>query len=167
MPIRSLSRHWSRHLYLRIWLAVVGVVTLLMLVVGWAWRATVEHHAATPPSREWVVLNAQGEVLDVLEDPVEFLVGGNDLLARVEAALQGHDIGLLSEAGMPAVADWQPPLRDGAEQPCVPGLLLPLMQDGRYVVRITADQQYFAINVAASQGIAQVLLQFNYAQPTA
>ena len=63
MPIRSLSRHWSRHLYLRIWLAVVGIVTVLMLVVGWAWRATVEHHAAPPAPREWVVLNDQGEVL--------------------------------------------------------------------------------------------------------
>jgi signal transduction histidine kinase len=42
---------------------VVLVVTLLMLVVGWAWRATVEHHAAPPAPREWVVLNAQGEVL--------------------------------------------------------------------------------------------------------
>ena len=63
MPIRSLSRQWSRHLYLRIWLAVVAVVALLMLVVGWAWRATVEHHAAPPAPREWVVLNAQGEVL--------------------------------------------------------------------------------------------------------
>jgi two-component system, OmpR family, sensor kinase len=64
MPIRSLSRHWSRHLYLRIWLAVVAGVALLMLVVGWAWRATVEHHAAPQAPREWVVLNAQGEVLD-------------------------------------------------------------------------------------------------------
>jgi signal transduction histidine kinase len=63
MPIRSLSRHWSRHLYLRIWLAVVAGVALLMLVVGWAWRATVEHHAAPPAPREWVVLNAQGNVL--------------------------------------------------------------------------------------------------------
>ena len=63
MPIRTLSRHWSRHLYLRIWLAVVAVVTLLMLVVGWAWRATVEHHAAPPAPREWVVTNAQGDVL--------------------------------------------------------------------------------------------------------
>ncbi len=63
MPIQALTRQWSRHLYLRIWLAVVGVVTLLMLVVGWAWRATVEHHAAPPAPREWVVLNAQGDVL--------------------------------------------------------------------------------------------------------
>ena len=63
MPIRSLSRHWSRHLYLRIWLAVVAGVALLMLVVGWAWQATVEHHAAPPAPREWLVLNAQGDVL--------------------------------------------------------------------------------------------------------
>jgi two-component system OmpR family sensor kinase len=63
MPLKTLSRHWSRHLYLRIWLAVVAGVALLMLVVGWAWRATVEHHAAPPAPREWVVLNAQGEVL--------------------------------------------------------------------------------------------------------
>jgi len=63
MPIRTLSRQWSRHLYLRIWLAVVAVVALLMLLVGWAWQATVEHHAAPHAAREWVVLNAQGEVL--------------------------------------------------------------------------------------------------------
>ena len=63
MPIQALSRHWSRHLYLRIWLAVVAGVALLMLVVGWAWRATVEHHAAPPAPREWVVTNAQGDVL--------------------------------------------------------------------------------------------------------
>jgi hypothetical protein len=29
-----------------------------------------------------------GEELDVLDDPVEFLVGGNDSLARIEEALQ-------------------------------------------------------------------------------
>ena len=63
MPFKALSTRWSRHLYLRIWLAVVGVVALLMLVVGWAWQATVEHHAAPLAPREWVVLNAQGEVL--------------------------------------------------------------------------------------------------------
>ncbi len=63
MPIQALTRRWSRHLYLRIWLAVVGVVTLMILVLGWAWRATVEHHAAPPAPREWVVLNAQGDVL--------------------------------------------------------------------------------------------------------
>ncbi len=63
MALRALSRQWSRHLYLRIWLAVVAGVALLMLVVGWAWRASVEHNTPPPVPREWVVLNAQGEVL--------------------------------------------------------------------------------------------------------
>jgi signal transduction histidine kinase len=53
----------TRHLYLRIWLAVVLGVALLMALVGWAWRATVEHNNVPPPMREWVVRNAQGEVL--------------------------------------------------------------------------------------------------------
>lgn len=63
MPLPSLSRHWSRHLYLRIWLAVVAGVALLMLVVGWAWRVSVEHNNPPPVPREWVVLNAEGDVL--------------------------------------------------------------------------------------------------------
>ena len=54
---------WSRHLYLRIWLAVVLGVAVLMTLVGWAWHISVEHNIANPPLREWVVRNAQGEVL--------------------------------------------------------------------------------------------------------
>ena len=57
------QRAWSRHLYLRIWLAVVLGVAVLMTLVGWAWQASVEHNAANPPLREWVVRNAQGDVL--------------------------------------------------------------------------------------------------------
>src|SRR3569832_1522200 len=34
-----------------------------------------------------------GEVLDELKDPVEFVVGGDDLLAKIEEALQGHVAG--------------------------------------------------------------------------
>lgn len=54
---------WSKHLYLRIWLAVVLGVAVLMTFVGWTWHLSVEHNAANPPQREWVVRNAQGEVL--------------------------------------------------------------------------------------------------------
>jgi len=54
---------WSRHLYLRIWLAVVLGVAVLMTLVGWAWQVAVEHNAANPPLREWIVRNAQGDVL--------------------------------------------------------------------------------------------------------
>ncbi|MBC5766363.1 FKBP-type peptidyl-prolyl cis-trans isomerase [Ramlibacter albus] len=41
----------------------------------------------------WTLKDTLGEVLDVLEDPVEFLVGGDDLLAKIEEALQGHTVG--------------------------------------------------------------------------
>jgi FKBP-type peptidyl-prolyl cis-trans isomerase SlyD len=41
----------------------------------------------------WTLKDTLGEVLDELEDPVEFLVGGDDLLAKIEDALQGHSAG--------------------------------------------------------------------------
>lgn len=41
----------------------------------------------------WTLKDSLGETLDELADPVEFLVGGTDLLARVEEALQGHESG--------------------------------------------------------------------------
>lgn len=41
----------------------------------------------------WTLKDTLGEVLDLLEEPVEFLVGGDDLLAKIEEALQGHEPG--------------------------------------------------------------------------
>jgi FKBP-type peptidyl-prolyl cis-trans isomerase SlyD len=41
----------------------------------------------------WTLKDTLGEELDRLEEPVEFLVGGNDLLAKIEEALQGHETG--------------------------------------------------------------------------
>jgi FKBP-type peptidyl-prolyl cis-trans isomerase SlyD len=41
----------------------------------------------------WTLKDTLGNELDVLGDPVEFLVGGDDLLAKVEEALQGHEVG--------------------------------------------------------------------------
>ena len=41
----------------------------------------------------WTLKDTLGEELDRLEEPVEFLVGGNDLLAKIEEALQGHEPG--------------------------------------------------------------------------
>jgi FKBP-type peptidyl-prolyl cis-trans isomerase SlyD len=41
----------------------------------------------------WTLKDTLGEELDRLEEPVEFLVGGKDLLAKVEEALQGHERG--------------------------------------------------------------------------
>lgn len=41
----------------------------------------------------WTLEDTLGEELDVLDDPVEFLVGGDDLLQAIEEALQGHEVG--------------------------------------------------------------------------
>lgn len=41
----------------------------------------------------WTLKDTLGEDLDILDEPVEFLVGGDDLLKRIEEALQGHSAG--------------------------------------------------------------------------
>jgi len=41
----------------------------------------------------WTIKDTLGDVLDVLHDPVEFLVGGDDLFDAIEAMLQGHEPG--------------------------------------------------------------------------
>jgi FKBP-type peptidyl-prolyl cis-trans isomerase SlyD len=41
----------------------------------------------------WVLKDTLGEELDVLDEPVEFLVGGADLLPKIDEALQGHEVG--------------------------------------------------------------------------
>lgn len=41
----------------------------------------------------WTMKDTLGEVLDELDEPVEFLLGGDDLLASLEEALQGHEEG--------------------------------------------------------------------------
>ena len=41
----------------------------------------------------WTLKDTLNEVLDELDEPVEFLLGGDDLLASIEASLQGHMAG--------------------------------------------------------------------------
>ena len=41
----------------------------------------------------WTLKDSLGELLDQLDEPVEFLVGGGDLLAKIDAELQGHKAG--------------------------------------------------------------------------
>ncbi len=41
----------------------------------------------------WTLKDTLGEVLDELDEPVDFLLGGDDLLAKIEAALQDHEKG--------------------------------------------------------------------------
>lgn len=41
----------------------------------------------------WTLKDTLGEVLDELDDAVEFLLGGSDLLEKIESALQSHEVG--------------------------------------------------------------------------
>ena len=41
----------------------------------------------------WTLKDTLGEELDTLDEPVEFLVGGTDLLGKIEEMLQGHEPG--------------------------------------------------------------------------
>ena len=41
----------------------------------------------------WVLKDTQGELLDELDDPVEFYLGGHDLLDKIQHALQDHQVG--------------------------------------------------------------------------
>ncbi|AVS65059.1 HAMP domain-containing sensor histidine kinase [Paracidovorax avenae] len=61
-----MSNPFSRRLYLRIWLAVVGGMAVLTLAVGWAWRIASEQNALSqpaPPPREVVLLDASGQTI--------------------------------------------------------------------------------------------------------
>ena len=44
-------------------------------------------------SLTWTLKDTLGEALDVLDEPVEFLIGGKDLLPAIESALQGYGVG--------------------------------------------------------------------------
>ncbi|MEY5098655.1 MAG: hypothetical protein RJA36_1374 [Pseudomonadota bacterium] len=41
----------------------------------------------------WTLKDTLGEVLDELDEPVEFLLGGDDLLDKIEQGLQGREAG--------------------------------------------------------------------------
>ena len=44
-------------------------------------------------SLTWTLKDTLGDVLDELNEPTEFLLGGQDLLAKIEESLQGHAVG--------------------------------------------------------------------------
>ena len=41
----------------------------------------------------WTLKDTLGETLDLLEEPVEFVIGGDDLFEKIEEQLQGHGPG--------------------------------------------------------------------------
>lgn len=50
-------------------------------------------HANSVASLTWTLKDTLGELLDELDEPVEFLLGGDDLLPKIQEALLGHEAG--------------------------------------------------------------------------
>jgi len=51
----------------------------------------ISHHCVV--ALTWVLTDTLGEQLDALDEPLEFFMGGGDLLPSIEEALQGHRAG--------------------------------------------------------------------------
>ena len=54
---------------------------------------TMQIQAPCVVSLVWRLEDAQGQLIDELSEPLEFFVGGDDLLAKVEESLIGHQTG--------------------------------------------------------------------------
>jgi len=64
-------------------------------------------------SLTWRLEDTQGHLIDELEAPVEFFVGGDDLRAKVEEALTGQEIGFTAQLHLEpehAFGDYEPEL---------------------------------------------------------
>jgi FKBP-type peptidyl-prolyl cis-trans isomerase SlyD len=51
-------------------------------------------------SLRWRLEDAQGQLIDELAEPMEFLVGGDDLFAKVESALDGQQAGFETDLAL-------------------------------------------------------------------
>ena len=61
----------------------------------------------------WRLEDAQGQLIDELQEPMEFLLGGDDLLAKVEQTLIGQTIGFEAQLHLEpeqAFGDYRPEL---------------------------------------------------------
>ncbi len=51
-------------------------------------------------SLRWRLEDAQGQLIDELTEPMEFLLGGEDLFAKVETALEGQEAGFETDLAL-------------------------------------------------------------------
>jgi FKBP-type peptidyl-prolyl cis-trans isomerase SlyD len=88
----------------------------------------------TPPcvvSLVWRLQDAQGQLIDELTEPVEFFVGGDDLLPKVEEVLIDQEAGFEAELHLEpehAFGDYQPDLVFFEERAIFPEGVEPGMQ---------------------------------------
>lgn len=79
----------------------------------------------------WTLSDAQGKTIDELAEPLEFLVGGHDLLPKVEEALMGQTTGFETQLHLEpehAFGDYNPDLVCFEPRALFPDTLEPGMQ---------------------------------------
>lgn len=106
----------------------------------------------------WVLSDAQGDLIDELSEPVEFFVGGQDLLPKVEQALMGQAVGFEAELHLEpeqAFGDYDAGLVCYEERALFPESVEPGMQfeglpEGATSTDMPADRVYTVTEVYPS-----------------
>lgn len=106
-------------------------------------------------SLTWKLADAQNRPLDELAEPVEFLYGGDDLLVKVEEALEGHESGdelHLQLEPVDAFGDYRPELvcfeeRKLFAEPVEAGMAYEGLPEGHATPDMPADTVYIVTEV--------------------
>jgi FKBP-type peptidyl-prolyl cis-trans isomerase SlyD len=88
-------------------------------------------HAPCVVTLTWRLEDAHGQLIDELTEPMEFFVGGDDLLTKVEQALEGQEEGFEATLHLEpehAFGDYDPKLVFFEERALFPGNIEPGMQ---------------------------------------
>ena len=109
-------------------------------------------------SLTWKLASAQNQPLDELTQPVEFFYGGDDLLAKVEEALAGHEAGdelRLQLEPADAFGDYRPELvcfedRKLFPEPVEAGMAFEGLPEGHATPDMPADRVYIVTEVYPS-----------------
>lgn len=114
----------------------------------------------------WRLEDAQGNLIDELTDPVEFFFGGEDLLAKVEEALQDQETGFEAKLHLEpehAFGEYDPDLVFFEERSIFPEEVEPGMQfDGMPAGAKTPDMPADAIYTVTEVYPTHVVLDGNH-----
>ena len=117
-------------------------------------------------SLTWRLQDIQGNLIDELADPVEFFVGGDDLLAKVEEALLGQEAGFAAQVHIEpehAFGDYNPDLVFFEARSLFPDAVEVGMQfDGMPEGAVTPDMPTDAIYTVTEVYPGHVVLDGNH-----
>ena len=117
-------------------------------------------------SLTWRLQDSQGNLIDELADPVEFFVGGDDLLAKVEEALLGQETGFAAQLHIEpehAFGDYNPELVFFEARSVFPDAVEVGMQfDGMPEGAVTPDMPADAIYTVTEVYPGHVVLDGNH-----